>query len=80
MDLEEKVISIIADSLGFPVEVITREFSFVDDLEADALHIYWLVMDFEDEFNIEISEDDYDKMRTVGDAIDYIKERRVQNA
>ena len=75
MALEEQVISIVADHLQVPLEDITRESSFVDDLKADSLDIVELVMGFEDEFNIKIPDDDYDKIRTVGDAIDYIKEK-----
>ena len=75
MALEEQVISIVADHLQVPLEEITRESSFVDDLKADSLDIVELVMGFEDEFNIKIPDDDYDKIRTVGDAIDYIQEK-----
>ncbi len=75
MALEEQVISIVAEHLQVPQEEITRESSFVDDLKADSLDIVELVMGFEDEFNIKIPDDDYDKIRTVGDAIDYITEK-----
>ena len=75
MALEEQVISIVAEHLQVPLEEITRESSFVDDLKADSLDIVELVMGFEDEFNIKIPDDDYDKIRTVGDAIDYIQEK-----
>ncbi len=73
--MEEQVIGIIAEHLQVPKEEITRESSFVDDLKADSLDIVELVMGFEDEFNIKIPDDDYDKIRTVGDAIDYIQEK-----
>ena len=75
MALEEQVIGIVAEHLQVPLEEITRESSFVDDLKADSLDIVELVMGFEDEFNIKIPDDDYDKIRTVGDAIDYITEK-----
>ena len=75
MALEEQVINIVAEHLQVPHEEITRESSFVDDLKADSLDIVELVMGFEDEFNIKIPDDDYDKIRTVGDAIDYITEK-----
>ena len=75
MALEEQVISIVAEHLQVPLEEITRESSFVDDLKADSLDIVELVMGFEDEFNIKIPDDDYDKILTVGDAIDYITEK-----
>jgi acyl carrier protein len=73
--LEEQVIGIVAEHLQVPLDEITRENSFVDDLKADSLDIVELVMGFEDEFNIKIPDDDYDKIRTVGDAIDYITEK-----
>ena len=75
MALEEQVINIVAEHLQVPQEEITRESSFVDDLKADSLDIVELVMGFEDEFNIKIPDDDYDKILTVGDAIDYIQEK-----
>jgi len=72
-DLQERIIGIVADHLQVPLEDITRESSFMDDLKADSLDIVELVMGFEDEFNIRISDDDYKKIRTVGDAIEYGK-------
>ena len=75
MALEEQVINIVAEHLQVPLDEITRESSFVDDLKADSLDIVELVMGFEDEFNIKIPDDDYDKILTVGDAIDYIQEK-----
>ncbi len=73
--MEEQVIAIVAEHLQVPLEEITRASSFVDDLKADSLDIVELVMGFEDEFNIKIPDDDYDKILTVGDAIDYIQEK-----
>ncbi len=58
-----------------PQEEITRASSFVDDLKADSLDVVELVMEFEDEFEITIPDDDYEKIRTVGDAITYIEEK-----
>ena len=75
MALEEKVIDIVAEHLQVPKDEITRESSFVDDLKADSLDIVELVMGFEDEFKIKIPDEDYDKIRTVGNAIDYIEEK-----
>ena len=73
--MEEKVIEIVSEQLGVPKEEISRESSFVDDLKADSLDVVELVMEFEDEFGITIPDDDYEKMRTVGDAVDYIEEK-----
>ena len=75
MSVEEKVIGIVSEQLGVPKEEVTRESAFVDDLKADSLDVVELVMEFEDEFEVTIPDDDYEKLRTVGDAIDYIKER-----
>ena len=73
--IEDKVVGIVSEQLGVPKEEISRESSFVDDLKADSLDVVELVMEFEDEFEITIPDDDYEKIRTVGDAIDYIGEK-----
>lgn len=75
MSVEEKVISIVSEQLSVPKEEVTRDSSFVDDLKADSLDVVELVMEFEDEFSITIPDEDYEKIRTVGDAIDYINEK-----
>ncbi|HUG90653.1 MAG TPA: acyl carrier protein [Planctomycetaceae bacterium] len=75
MSIEEKVIGIVAEQLSVPKEEITRNSSFVDDLKADSLDVVELVMEFEDEFEITIPDEDYEKIRTVGDAIDYIQQK-----
>ncbi len=75
MSVEEKVMGIVSEQLGVPKEEVARESSFVDDLKADSLDVVELVMEFEDEFEITIPDDDYEKIRTVGDAIDYIEEK-----
>ncbi|MBW3542193.1 MAG: acyl carrier protein [Planctomycetes bacterium] len=75
MSTEEKVISIVSEQLSVPKEEITRASSFVDDLKADSLDVVELVMEFEDEFEITIPDDDYEKIKTVGDAIDYIEQK-----
>lgn len=72
--MEEKVIEIVSEQLEVPKEEITRESSFIDDLKADSLDIVELVLQFEEEFSMSFAEEDYDKIRTVGDAIDYIEE------
>ena len=73
MSTEEKLIGIVSEQLGVPKEEITRESSFVDDLKADSLDVVELVMEFEEEFDISVPDDDYEKIRTVGDAVDYIE-------
>lgn len=74
--VQEKVIGIVSEQLSIPQEDITPASSFIDDLKADSLDIVELVMEFEDEFEITIPDEDYDKIRTVDDAIKYIEERR----
>ena len=75
MSVEEKVIEIVSEQLGAPKEEVLRESVFVDDLKADSLDVVELVMEFEDEFDITIPDDHYEKMRAVGDAVDYIEKR-----
>lgn len=75
MGTEEKVIEIVSEQLSVPQEEVSRESKFVDDLKADSLDVVELVMAFEDEFGITIPDDDYEKIQTVGDAIDYIDEK-----
>ncbi len=74
-NIEEKVIAIVSEQLGVPIEEVSRSSSFVDDLKADSLDVVELVMEFEDTFGITIPDDDYEKIRTVGDAIEYIEEK-----
>lgn len=72
---EEKVKKIIVDQLGVDAEDVTPDASFVDDLGADSLDTVELVMAFEEEFGIEIPDSDAEKMTTVQNVFDYIKER-----
>jgi acyl carrier protein len=74
-DIVEDVKKIIEDKLGVNSDQITMEASFIDDLGADSLDQVELVMDFEDKFEVDIPDEDAEKMRTVGEAIDYLKER-----
>lgn len=71
----EKVKSVIVDQLGVDESDITMEANFVDDLGADSLDIVELIMGLETEFDIEIPDEDAEKIATVGDAVNYIKER-----
>lgn len=71
----EKVKSVLVEQLGVDEDTITMESSFVDDLGADSLDIVELIMGLETEFDIEIPDEDAEKISTVGDAVNYIKER-----
>jgi acyl carrier protein len=73
-DVEQKVKDIIINELGVEAEKVTPEASFVEDLGADSLDTVELVMAFEEEFGMEIPDEDAEKLQTVGDAINYIKE------
>jgi acyl carrier protein len=75
MDVEAKVKEIIVEQLGVDEEQVAPEASFIDDLGADSLDTVELVMAFEEKFDIEIPDEDAEKMRTVGDAISYLKEK-----
>ncbi|MGD9015149.1 MAG: acyl carrier protein [Candidatus Omnitrophota bacterium] len=75
MAVEEKVKSIIAEQLGIKSEEVTPTASFIDDLGADSLDTVELVMALEEEFGIEIPDEDAEKMTTVGEAIKYIEEK-----
>jgi acyl carrier protein len=70
----DKVRQIVADQLGVDVDEVTPEASFVDDLGADSLDTVELVMALEEEFGLEIPDEDAEKILTVGDAIKYIEE------
>ena len=80
-DNAQKVRDIIEKELGVEREKLTDEASFIEDLGADSLDIVELVMEFEKEFNIDIPDEDAEKLRTVGDAIGYLnhedREQRV---
>lgn len=69
----ERVTKIIVDRLGVEESKVTLEASFKDDLGADSLDVVELVMELEDEFDMEISDDDAEKIATVGDAVNYIE-------
>ena len=73
-DIFEKVKEIIIEQLGVSETSITTEASFIDDLGADSLDIVELVMALEEEFDLEIPDSDAEKVVTVGDVVDYIKD------
>ncbi len=71
----ERIKSVIVDQLGVEEDLVTLNASFVDDLGADSLDVVDLIMGIEDEFDIEIEDADAETISTVGDAVNYIKER-----
>jgi acyl carrier protein len=73
--LEERVTEIIVDQLGISPEEVVPEASFIDDLGADSLDIVELVMAMEEEFNVEIPDEDAERIQTIGDAIAYLREK-----
>jgi acyl carrier protein len=73
--IAEKVFAIVAEQLQVPKEEIRDDKSFINDLQADSLDIVELVMEFEDEFKIGIPDEDYEKIKTVGDAVKYIEDK-----
>jgi acyl carrier protein len=72
--IEARVREIISNELGVEPEKVTDDASFVEDLGADSLDTVELVMAFEEEFGVDIPDEDAEQMRTVGDAIKYLKE------
>ncbi|NLW56689.1 MAG: acyl carrier protein [Firmicutes bacterium] len=72
----EKVKEIVVDQLGVEEEEVNEKASFVDDLGADSLDIVELIMAFEEEFEMEIPDEEAEKIVTVGDAVRYIKENQ----
>lgn len=75
MSVEERVKSIIVEQLGVDAEEVNSDASFVEDLGADSLDTVELIMAFEEEFGVEISDDDAEKIRKVRDAVEYIDKR-----
>lgn len=75
-DVAERVKSIVVEHLGVEADKVTENASFIDDLGADSLDTVELVMAFEEEFNCEIPDDAAEKITTVKDAIDFIKQNQ----
>jgi acyl carrier protein len=75
MNIEERVQAIIVEQLGVDEKEVTAAASFIDDLGADSLDTVELVMAFEEEFDIEIPDEDAEEITTVADAVRYIKEK-----
>jgi acyl carrier protein len=76
--IEEIVKDIIVEQLGVNPEQVTPQASFIEDLGADSLDIVELVMAFEEEFGVEVPDEDAEKLQTVGDVVKYIEERAKQ--
>ena len=78
-EIEEKVIAIVAEQMGVDKGEINRNTHFVNDLNADSLDTVELVMEFEDEFETSIPDEEAEKIQTVGQAIDFIKNYMEKN-
>ena len=77
--IEERVKDIIVEQLGVNPEQVTPSASFIEDLGADSLDTVELVMAFEEEFSVEVPDEDAEKLQTVGQVIDYIKAKAGQS-
>ena len=75
MNLEQRVADIIVEQLGVSKEEVVPEASFIDDLGADSLDIVELVMAMEEAFDVEIPDEDAEKIQTIGSAVSYLKEK-----
>lgn len=76
--VEERVIDIVCENLGVNKEQVARQTSFVEDMGADSLDVVELVMELEEEFEIQIPDDQAEKIKTVGEAIDYIEREQAK--
>ena len=74
--LEKDVIDIVVEQLGVDTADVTLEKSFIEDLNADSLDLTELIMTFEERFGFDIPEEDAEKLKTVGDVVDYIKKKK----
>lgn len=78
MSVEKEVIEIIVEQLGVDSADVTSDKSFVEDLNADSLDLTELIMTFEERFGFEISEEDAEKLKTVGDVVKYIEAKKEE--
>ena len=74
-EIQQKVVDLIVDQLGVDADSVTPEAHFIDDLGADSLDTVELVMAFEEEFDMEVPDEDAEKLETVSDVTDYLKQR-----
>lgn len=79
-EIEEKVIAIVSEQMSVDKSEIRRETSFVNDLNADSLDTVELVMELEDEFDMNIPDDEAEKLQTVGQSIDFISKQLTEKA
>jgi acyl carrier protein len=77
MTVQKQVIDIVVEQLGVDASEVTLAKSFVEDLNADSLDLTELIMTFEERFGFEISEEEAEKLKTVGDVVEYIEKRKV---
>lgn len=75
--MSERIAGIIREQLNLDNVEITEETSFKDDLDADSLDLFELVMAFEEAYNVEIPSEDLEKLETVGDVMDYIRDKEI---
>jgi acyl carrier protein len=80
VSVEQRVIEIVCEHLAVPKDKVNRTTRFIEDIGADSLDIVELVMELEEEFDTQIPEDQADKIKTVGEAIDYIETKLKEKA
>ncbi len=78
--IRDRVIEIVSEQMGQPKEKLSEQTSFINDLGADSLDTVELVMEFEDEFDLNIPDEEAEKIQTVGDAIKYVETHVQQKA
>jgi acyl carrier protein len=76
MTLEKEVIEIVIEQLGVDASEVTKDKSFVEDLNADSLDLTELIMTFEEKFGCDITEEEAESLKTVGDVIEYLSKKR----
>jgi acyl carrier protein len=76
MSIEKEVIDIVVEQLGVDPDDVTLQKTFVEDLNADSLDLTELIMTFEERFGFEISEEESEKLKTVGDVVAFIKKKK----